>query len=149
MLHYPSLQRMVLIMDGIIEGKVIDKGEELFLCLYINSLSVPHHQALFFFSPWWQLWFLHLSCLSNVAFSLWFSALEKQRIIWWLYAPLTHQYSCLQNSILLLLFTPSVMFSLPPFLLFLFNWVCICTINIFICCICCTSWGNICVECLV
>ena len=39
--------RMVFIMGGTTELKVIGKYEELFLSLYITSLSVPHPQAFF------------------------------------------------------------------------------------------------------
>ena len=95
------------------------------------------------------MWYLPLSCLLKVALSLWTSALNWQQLHWWLYAPWVHQYNCIQNFTLLLLLLPLVLLSFIPFLLVLFNWVHIYIISVFICCIFCRRWSNICVYWLI
>ena len=113
------------------EVKVIGKDEVLFyLCLSLHGLYNTIRN--FFKSWWWKFPSLLLSCLYNVALSLWTYSLEQQQHPWWFNAPWVQKYNCLQNGILLHLLSPPVLLSFTPFLLLLFNWVYICAISVYV-----------------
>ena len=139
MLHYPILQRIVFIIGGNKEEKLLVKMKSYLLSFSITSLSVPHCQAFFSFRDgehfdvsYWGVYWLPLCICDLLTWrdkkSLGYCMHHESRsIFFW-------------NGNLL---PPPVLLPFPPFLLLLFNWVWICAISVFIYCILCTSWGNI------